>query len=127
MKNFQVKSLAVATMLALGTSAAASERVIIQVDSKGKGIVKALTKQMGGDIKVDADGFIAAEFSSMDLSEIKGVLKNPHIKLIEKDQIRKASALFNDDLGDPMVQQITPYAFYQAQADQVAFNANAGM
>ena len=36
-------------------------------------------------------------------------------------------SLFNDDVGDAMQQQITPYAVYQSQVDQVTFDANAGM
>ena len=34
---------------------------------------------------------------------------------------------YSDDAGNPMTQQITPYAVYQSQANQVNFNANAGM
>ena len=36
-------------------------------------------------------------------------------------------SLFNNDVGDAMQQQITPYAVYQSQVDQVTFDANAGM
>lgn len=128
MKSNKLKPLVVATLLALGTNAAqAADRYIIQVDSAGKGIVKALTKQLGGDIKVDADGFIAAEFAAMSLDNLKGVLNNPHVKLIEQDFVRKPMGLFNDDAGDPMVQQVTPYAVYQSQANQLTFNPSAGM
>lgn len=128
MKNNKLKPLVVATLLALGVSnAQASDRYVIQVDNAGKGIVKALTKQFGGDIKVDADGFIAAQFTGMSLDDVKGVLKNPHIKLIEQDFVRKPMSLFNDDAGDPMVQQVTPYAVYQSQANQLTFNPGAGM
>jgi hypothetical protein len=47
---------------------------------------------------------------------VKGLLNNPHIKLIEEDHLRKAFN-FSDDIGNPMVQQITPYAIKQSQAD----------
>lgn len=128
MKSNKLKPLVVATLLALGINAAqAADRYIIQVDNAGKGVVKALTKQLGGDIKVDADGFIAAEFAGMSLDKLKGVLKNPHVKLIEEDFVRKPMGLFNDDAGDPMIQQITPYAVYQSQANQLTFNPNAQM
>ena len=114
--------------MALGcTTATAADRVIIQVDNANKGIVTALTKQLGGEVKVDADGFIAAQFNGKSVDEIKGILKNPHIKLIEEDLVRKPMALFNDDAGDPMQQQITPYAVYQSQANQVQFNPGAGI
>ncbi|BBO26154.1 hypothetical protein AltI4_05420 [Alteromonas sp. I4] len=117
-----------AVLLAMSASAvAANDRYIIQVDNPSKGVVKALTKQLGGQVHVDADGFIAATFTGKSLDEVKGLLNNPHVKLVEEDALRSAMALFNDDAGSPMQTQITPYAVYQAQADQVAFNASAGM
>ncbi|GAB60410.1 S8 family serine peptidase [Rheinheimera nanhaiensis] len=129
MKYNKLSTIATATLLAMGFTAAAtaSDRVIIQVDNSKKGVVKALAKQLGGDVKVDADGFIAAQFTGKTLSEIKGLLNNPHIKLIEADEIRKPMAIYNDDLGNPMVEQLTPYAVYQSQANLVNFNAGAGM
>ena len=129
MTNNNIKPLLAATLLALGASATASanDRYIIQVDNPGKGAVKALAKQSGATIEVDADGFIAATFSGKSLEDVKGILNNPHVKLVEVDEIRKPFALFTDDAGSPMVQQVTPYAVYQSQANQVSFNANAGM
>jgi subtilisin family serine protease len=119
MKNFKFTALFAATAIALGVSASAQaedDRYVIQVDESKKGLVKALTKKLGGEIKVDSYGFIAATFSGKTLSEVKGLLNNPHIKLIEEDHLRKAFN-FSDDIGNPMVQQITPYAIKQSQAD----------
>ncbi|GAA59405.1 subtilisin [Pseudoalteromonas sp. BSi20652] len=82
---------------------------------------------MGGEIKVDGNGFLAAKFTGQDLTSLKGLLNNPHIKLIEEDHKRAPLSVFNDDIGNPMQQQVTPYAVYQSQANQVTFNANAGM
>lgn len=129
MKYNKLSTIATATLLAMGFTAAASasDRVIIKVDNSKKGVVKALAKQLGGDIKVDADGFIAAQFNGKSLSEIKGLLNNPHIQLIEEDMKREAMAIYADDLGNPMTQQLTPYAIYQSQAKMVNFNAGAGM
>ncbi len=129
MKYNKLSTIATATLLAMGftASAAASDRVIIQVDNSKKGVVKALAKQLGGDVKVDADGFIAAQFTGKTLSEIKGLLNNPHIKLVEQDFERRPMAIYNDDLGNPMAEQLTPYAVYQSQANLVNFNAGAGM
>lgn len=129
MKFNKLSTISTATLLAMGftATAAASDRVVIQVDNSKKGVVKALTKQLGGDVKVDADGFIAAQFSGKSLSEIKGLLNNPHITLVEEDQLRKPLAVYNDDLGNPMTEQLTPYAVYQSQANQVALNLGAGM
>ena len=126
MKNFKFTALFAATAIALGVSAsaqAADDRYVIQVDESKKGLVKALTKKLGGDINVDSYGFIAATFSGKTLSEVKGLLNNPHIKLIEEDQLRKATGLFDDDLGNPMGQQVTPYAIKQSQASQLTLQA----
>ncbi|WP_337841281.1 S8 family serine peptidase [Rheinheimera sp.] len=129
MKINKLNKLSLATILALGAcgAATASDRVIIQVDNVNKGLITALAKQSGGEIKVDADGFIAAQFPGKSLDEIKGVLKNPHIQLVEEDLVRKPMALFNDDAGNPMQQQITPYAVYQSQANQLQFQSGAGI
>nr|WP_239421332.1 S8 family serine peptidase [Saliniradius amylolyticus] len=120
-----MKPLVAATLMALGASGAAiadDDRYIIQVDDSKKGVVKALAKKLGGDIKVDAQGFIAAKFSGKDLAEVKGLLNNPHIKLIEEDTRRYPMAMYSDDAGDPMMEQVTPYAVYQSQADQLNFD-----
>ena len=129
MKYNKLSTIATATLLAMGftAAAAAADRVIIKVDNSKKGVVKALAKQLGGDVKVDADGFIAAQFSGKSLSEIKGLLNNPHIQLVEEDMLRKPLAIYNDDLGNPMTEQLTPYAVYQSQANQVSLNLGAGM
>jgi subtilisin family serine protease len=123
MKNFKFTALFAATAIALGLSAsaqAADDRYVIQVDESKKGLVKVLTKKLGGVIKVDSYGFIAATFSGKSLSEVKGLLNNPHIKLIEDDQLRKAFNLY-DDLVDPNTNssQVTPYAVIQSQANQL--------
>ncbi|AIY63847.1 S8 family serine peptidase [Pseudoalteromonas piratica] len=104
-----------------------NNRYIIQVDNANKGVVKALAKRFGGDIKLDSDGFFAASFTGKDLQTLRGLLNNPHIKLIEQDHPRTAFNLFNDDIGDAMTQQLTPYAVYQAQADKVLFDGNSGI
>lgn len=119
--------LATVSLLSAAAVHAENDRYIIKVDDSKKGIVKALTKKLGGEINVDANGFIAATFSGKDLAQVKGLLNNPHIQLIEEDFIRKPSSAYSDDLGNPMTQQLNPYAYYQSQANQVNFNANAGM
>ncbi|MCY7295011.1 S8 family serine peptidase [Alteromonas sp. a30] len=120
-------SLVAATLAASFATQAANDRYIIQVEDGKKGVVKALAKKLGGEINVDSHGFFSATFAGKDLSEVKGLLNNPHIKLIEDDQIRKPLAIFNDDAGNPNDMQITPYGYYQAQADQVTLDLNAGM
>ena len=122
----KITKLSAATMLALGTSYAAmadDSRYVIQVDSANKGVVKALAKKMGGDVKVDANGFIAAKFEGKSLDQVKGLLNNPHIRLIEEDTRRVALSVYNDDSGNPMNEQLTPYAVYQSQADQLTLQS----
>ena len=41
--------------------------------------------------------------------------------------LRKPLAVYADDLGNPMTEQLTPYAVYQSQANLVNFNPGAGM
>ena len=79
-KNKLALALIISGLCAAGTANAADDRYIIQVDNNKKGVVKALAKKLGGDIKVDGNGFIAAQFSGHDLASIKGLLNNPHNK-----------------------------------------------
>jgi len=128
MKVSKFKTSVVALALATVFSAnAADDRFIIKVDNSKKGVVKILAKKLGADFKVDGDGFFAASFEGKNLSDLKGLLNNPHIQLIEEDQRRVPLSVYGDDAGNPMTSQVTPYAVYQSQADQLAFNANAGM
>ncbi|GGI91175.1 S8 family serine peptidase [Shewanella gelidii] len=127
MKLSKISSAIIAlTVGMLGTASAADDRYVIQVDNSKKGVVKALAKKLGGQIHIDGEGFFSASFSGKDLAQVKGLLNNPHVKLVEEDQRRHLMAQYNDDSGNPMTQQITPYAVYQSQADQLSFNAAAG-
>ena len=120
-------ALLIAGACAMSQAQASDDRYIIQVDNSKKGVVKALAKKLGAELHVDGDGFFAATFTGKDLSQVKGLLNNPHIKLVEADQKRYPLGIYNDDAGNPMQQQVTPYAVYQSQADQLTFDANAGM
>ncbi|RZG08545.1 alkaline serine protease [Pseudoalteromonas sp. CO348] len=120
-------ALIIAGACAMAQAQASDDRYIIQVDNSKKGVVKALAKKLGAELHVDGDGFFAATFTGKDLSQVKGLLNNPHIKLVEADQKRYPLGIYNDDAGNPMQQQVTPYAVYQSQADQLTFDANAGM
>ena len=102
-------------------------RYIIQVEKGHNGIVKNLAKQLGAQIHVEGEEFFSATFSGHDLTSLKGVLKNPHIKLIEEDARRELLSLYNDDVGNPTAMQLTPYAVYQSQANQLALQPNSGI
>ncbi|MCL1067822.1 S8 family serine peptidase [Shewanella olleyana] len=119
------------SLIALGLTVsnyaqASDDRYVIQVNPQQQGVVKALAKQIGAEVHVEGDGFIAATFSGKDLEQVKGLLNNLHITLVEVDQKRHLMG-FSDDAGNPMTTQVTPYAVYQSQADQVAFDPNAGI
>ncbi|ANQ20748.1 alkaline serine protease [Vibrio natriegens] len=105
---------------------AADDRYIIQVDSANKGVVKNLAKKLGAEINVEGQEFFAATFTGKDLEAVKGLLNNPHIQLIEEDAKRKLLS-YSDDIGDARETQLTPYAVYQSQADQLTFQPNNGM
>jgi subtilisin family serine protease len=124
--KFATSIIALAVTTAF-TAQAADDRYIIKVDESKKGIIKALAKKLGGELKVDGNGFIAASFAGKDLSQVKGLMNNPHIQLIEEDHRRKALSLYNDTSGNPMTTQLIPYAVEQSEADLVNFNAAAGM
>jgi len=124
--KFATSIIALAVTTAFSAQAA-DDRYIIKVDESKKGIVKALAKKLGAELKVDGNGFIAASFAGKDLSQVKGLMNNPHIQLIEEDHRRKALSLYSDTAGNPMATQLTPYAVVQSQANQVSFNASAGM
>ncbi|MDV6252736.1 S8 family serine peptidase [Vibrio sp. EA2] len=105
---------------------AADDRYIIQVDSANKGVVKNLAKKLGADINIEGEEFFAATFTGQDLKTVKGLLNNPHIQLIEEDAKRKLLS-YSDDLGDARETQLTPYAVYQSQADQLTFQPNTSV
>ena len=118
----KITKLSAATLLALGTAGAAiadDNRYVIQIDNNGKGIVKALAAQAGGQIHIDGKGFIAATFQGKSLDDVKGVMNNPHVTAVEEDFRRYPSAIYNDDLADPIAVQLRPYAIYQSQANQI--------
>lgn len=122
--NASLVAIAISTVMSVQAD---DSRYIIKVDNNNKGVVKALAKKLGGDIKVEGNGFLATSFDGKSLDDVKGLLNNPHIQLIEEDQRRMPLGIYNDDAGNAMTQQLTPYAVYQSEADQVNFNANAGM
>jgi len=124
--KFATSVIALAVTTAFSAQAA-DDRYIIKVDESKKGIVKVLAKKLGAELKVDGNGFIAATFAGKDLSQVKGLLNNPHIQMIEEDQRRVPLSVYSDTAGNPMTTQLTPYAVVQSQADQVNFNAAAGM
>ncbi|CAE6887460.1 COG1404 Subtilisin-like serine proteases [Vibrio sp. B1FLJ16] len=122
MKILNKSLIAMGICLSFGAHAA-DDRYIIQVDSANKGVVKNLAKKLGADINIEGQEFFAATFTGKDLATVKGLLNNPHIQLIEEDAKRKLLS-YSDDIGDAREKQLTPYAVYQSQADQLNLQPN---
>jgi serine protease len=116
--------IALATVCALAAGTASAERVIISTDTAGMapGIVKKLAVEAGGAVKVEGRGFLAADFQGKSLADIKGMFKGKNAR-IELDHARKLMA-YSDDAGNPTAQQLTPYAVYQSQANQLTLDSN---
>ncbi|MEP4146078.1 MAG: S8 family serine peptidase [Halioglobus sp.] len=104
----------------VGVSALADDsRYIIEVDEANKGLVKALSKRAGGILKLEARGFFAAEFPGRSLSDVRGLVNNPHVLRIDED-FRRYPMGFVDVGGNPATSQVTPYAVIQSQADKLS-------
>ena len=108
-----MKKAYVATVLALSGYANA-ERMIISYNDNGHGV------KQGHQVLVDGDGWFAAELNENGKSAMRG---RGGFKSMEVDAKRYQFTLFNDDAGDPTVQQLTPYAIYQSQADQLSLQS----
>lgn len=111
--NLKMKLACAATMLALGTAAHA-ERVIVSYSDNGQGLKK------GHKVLAQGSNWFAADLDEKGKSAIRG---KRGFKKMEKDLKRFPMAIYNDDAGDPAAQQLTPYAVYQSQADQLTLGA----
>ena len=107
--SFKMKVACAATLLALG-SAASAERMIVTFDDNGQGLKK------GHKVLVEGKNWFAVDLDENGKSAIRG---KKGFKHMEADVKRFPLAAYNDDAGNPMVQQITPYAVYQSQANQL--------
>ncbi len=107
--KFKLKKTCMATMLALAASAHA-ERVIVTHTGDGNGL------KNGHHVLKQGNGWFAVDLDENGKSAMRG---KGGFKKLEVDAIRYAYALYNDDAGDPSLQQLTPYAVYQSQANQL--------
>ena len=145
MSKFTTSLIALAVTSAFAAQAE-DNRYIIHVDDSNKHAVTSLAKKLGGNVHVDANGFISATFKDKNLNSVKKLMSNPAKSLQERglsmasdvmsqavftgiteDVRRYPMAAFNDDIGDPRTEQLTPYSVYQSEANLVTFNSNAGM
>ncbi|MFT5656561.1 MAG: serine protease [Arenicella sp.] len=107
--SFKMKLVSAATLIAISASASA-ERVIVTFDSNGQGL------KQGHQVKVNGNGWFAVELDEKGKSNMRG---KRGFKKMEADHKRFSMAIYNDDVGNPNTQQITPYAIKQSQGDQL--------
>jgi len=107
-----LRTICVATLLALGLSAQAnaSERYIVQYDSNGHGLKK------GHDVKAQGNGWFAVELDANGKSALRA---KRGFKSFETDPKRYPMSLYNDVGSNPDTEQVTPYGYFQSQADQL--------
>jgi len=102
-----------------------ADRYIVKFKDGARGNVESAVRAAGGRVKLQISGMNAMAVS-VPATALNGLQNNPNIEYVEQDLPRYPMALYNDDAGDPTTTQLTPYAIYQSQADQVALNlANA--
>ncbi|NND82928.1 MAG: S8 family serine peptidase, partial [Gammaproteobacteria bacterium] len=106
---FKFRILSAVALMAVAMSAQA-ERVIVTHDSNSKGLKK------DHKVLVEGKGWFAVE---LDENSKKAMRGKSGFKSMEVDAKRFPLAIYNDDIGDPNTQQITPYGIKQAQGDQL--------
>ena len=111
--KLNMKKTCVATMLALGTFAHA-ERMVVSYNDNGNGLKR------GHQVLVEGDGWFAVDLDENGKSAMRG---KSGFRKMEVDAKRFPLAIYNDDAGDPTLQQLTPYAVYQSQANQLNLQA----
>lgn len=121
-----IRTAALAAAISCGLTAPAfgqnqTERVIVTFAQGGAAQGRAYLASRGAETKVDLSRYNAVAVS-MPAAAVNGLTNNPHVLSVEIDQPRYLMALYNDDAGDPTTSQLTPYAIYQSQADQVSLN-----
>ncbi|WP_154222129.1 S8 family serine peptidase [Marinicella rhabdoformis] len=103
------KATYAAMLLAMGGSSYA-ERMIVKHNSNGNGL------KNGHQVLVEGDGWFAVELDENGKNNMRG---KSGFKGMEVDAKRFPLGIYNDDAGNPDLQQLTPYAVYQSQADQL--------
>ncbi|MBB3167897.1 pre-peptidase C-terminal domain-containing protein [Simiduia aestuariiviva] len=78
--------------------------------------------ERGGKVRVNLkhNHAIAAELSEAAVAELR---MDPAVEYVEEDVPRKLMSLYNDDIGNPTQTQLTPYAIYQSQANQLTLQS----
>ena len=108
-----LKALCAATIIALGSSAYA-ERVIVTHDASDNGLKK------GHKVLVESNGWFAVDLDEKGKSAMRG---KKGFKKMEVDAKRFPMGIYNDTIGSPDATEVTPYGYFQSQADQLTLQA----
>jgi serine protease len=132
-----LSKVSAATLLALASTAASAavdnDRYIVtykdQVSKTGHSVAAQATihsavHAAGGNVVLSIPNMGAAAFTG-NKAAVAALRANPNILRVESDGIRRLSSLYNDDAGDPTATQITPYAIYQSQANQLTLQTGS--
>ncbi|MFT4926649.1 MAG: serine protease [Phenylobacterium sp.] len=144
--NSTLSKVSIATLLALTTGAAsaalptlntptaeAGTRYIVTYKSQtsvagnnvaAQAMIHSAVHAAGGKVVVSLDKLGAAAFVG-NSAAVKALRANPDVAFVELDGQRNLLSLYNDDAGDPTATQITPYAIYQSQANQLSLSAGS--
>ncbi|MCK7593974.1 S8 family serine peptidase [Pseudomarimonas salicorniae] len=124
-KQFVRNTLCAAVGLVLAGSALADgpdpNRVIVTFAPGAAAQVENALRGARGDVHRRLESLNAIAVS-VPPQALDGLRNNPNILNIEQDAPRYLLALYNDDPGNPATTQLTPYAIYQSQANQLALN-----
>ena len=139
-----LSKISIATLVALGSTAATAQinindfqaaeteqnRYIVKfrdVNSKhgvskaSQASIRAGVNAAGGEVVLELNALGAAAFTANG-NAVNALRNNPMVEYIELDEPRHLMSLYNDDAGDPSSTQLTPYAIYQSQANQLTLD-----
>lgn len=109
--KFKMKTAYIATLLALGSTASAERMIVSHTMEKGHSL------KSGHNVLVEGANWFAVDLDKESQTTMRG---KSGFRSMEVDAVRYPFSLYNDDAGDPTAQQLTPYAIYQSQANQLA-------
>jgi serine protease len=124
--KFKMKTAYIATLLALGSSANA-ERMIVKFDNlnnksqsinSSQGFKTIQSNNSSHRVLAEGKDWVAIE---LDTLSKKSMMSMNGFKSMEVDAIRYPMAAFNDTAGNPNSTQVTPYNYFQIQADQLTY------
>jgi subtilisin family serine protease len=112
--KFKMRSAYIATLLALG-SAANAERMIVTFENTNS---KTLGVKSSHKVLAEGSNWIAVD---LDTSSMKSMMSLNGFKSMEIDAKRYPMSAYNDTAGNPNSVQVTPYNYFQIQADQLTY------